>query len=97
SQARDFMVSDPLCAFPWQPISAIRRNMLANSFTYLPLAPDGMSASQWKLVSDYSIASFLRAAPSGKDRKMRLACKLADALAAKMIALVDASVCQSQD
>lgn len=95
SVARDFMVPDPLCAFLWQPISSIRRNMLANSFSYLPLAPDGTRA--WRLVSDYSVAAFLRAATSGNDRKKRLACKLSEAVGGGKIVLVDAPVCQPQD
>jgi hypothetical protein len=34
--ARNFMVRDPVCAYMWQPISAIRRAMLVNSFSFLP-------------------------------------------------------------
>jgi CBS domain-containing protein len=95
--ARDFMVGNPICAFRWQPISSIRRSMLANSFTYLPLAPDSTTASRWSLVSDFSLAFFLRAADSGTERNKRLACKLGDAVEAGEIALLDAPVCGPED
>ena len=29
--ARDFMVTNPLCAYLWQPMSSVRRSMLVNS------------------------------------------------------------------
>ena len=43
----DFMVRDAICAAHWQPISFVRQQMLANSFSYLPFCgrlttiPDG--------------------------------------------------------
>lgn len=36
----DYMVRDPLCAFPWQPINLVRQQMLANNFSYLPIWVD---------------------------------------------------------
>lgn len=50
---RDFMVREPSCAQPWQPLSLARHRMLTNSFSYLPIHLDGA----WWFISDYAIAS----------------------------------------
>ena len=65
----DYMVRDPLCALPWQPISLIRQQMLANNFTYLPIWDDGVHKPRWRLISDHAVAKYLRSATSknGKD------------------------------
>lgn len=79
-KVKEYMVRNPLCAELWQPISLIRQQMLANSFTFLPLyireRPD-VKESGWYLVSDYSIARFLR---SSSDRKTRLRMTLGKAI-----------------
>jgi CBS domain-containing protein len=70
--AGDYMVRDPVCASLWQPLSFIRQQMLANSFTYLPV----WRPRQWELISDYSLARYLR----GDARRTRLASTLEDAV-----------------
>jgi hypothetical protein len=70
--ASDFMVREPVCAGLWQPLSFIRQQMLANSFTYLPV----WNSPHWLLISDYHIAQYLR---RGK-RKELLAITLKDAI-----------------
>lgn len=55
----DYMVRDPLCAFPWQPISLVRQQMLANNFSYLPIWDDRGEESRWRLVSDHVVANYL--------------------------------------
>ncbi len=51
----DYMVRDPACAQPWQPIALARQQMLTNSFSHLPLFLN----ERWNLLSDYAIASYL--------------------------------------
>jgi len=51
----DFMVRDPACAEPWQPVALARHRMLMSSFSYLPMRVDG----EWKRISDYAIAMYL--------------------------------------
>jgi hypothetical protein len=51
----DYMVRNPTCAELWQPISFIRQQMLANSFSFLPVK----YATKWYLVSDLEIATYL--------------------------------------
>ena len=73
----DYMVRDPVCAYLWQPISFIRQQMLAHSFSYLPVYVEVDPA--WKLVSDLLIAKYLRSI-SDDDRKTRLAKSLQEAI-----------------
>jgi CBS domain-containing protein len=63
----DYMVRNPTCAELWQPISFIRHQMLANSFSFLPVK----SATEWCLVSDSEIATYLGTDPL--ERRNRLA------------------------
>jgi hypothetical protein len=93
SCARDFMVRDPVCAYTWQPISSVRRVMLANSFSYLPVAIGSAPNTKWTLLSDYSIAWYLRAANGTNERNRRLARKLEEAISQDTIDLTDVTTC----
>ena len=75
SYVTDFMTRNPVCAELWQPVSFIRQQMLANSFSYLPVLEGG---DPWRVVSDVAIARFLG---SGGDesRDSRLAKTLQEA------------------
>lgn len=96
-EARGFMVRDPVCAFWWQPISSVRRNMLANSFSFLPVSESLTGKPGWRLVSDFSIASYLRKARSRTDRNNRLVRHLGEAVECGNIELTEAPVCGPQD
>ena len=74
ARARDYMVEDVVVAEPWQLIGDIRRIMLSNSFTSLPTKVN----NEWYLLSDFSIAKFLRKC-TPTERKVRLATCLEDA------------------
>ena len=71
----DFMVRSPACAQLWQPIGFIRQQMLANSYSYLPVLGSG---GKWFVVSDASVARFLGADREGH-RKSQLAKSLSEA------------------
>jgi hypothetical protein len=79
----DYMVRNPTCAELWQPISFIRQQMLANSFSFLPVK----SGADWYLVSDLEIATFL-----GTDVSKRRN-RLAQSLKASEIPLQQAKFC----
>lgn len=64
--AGDYMVSNPTCAELWQPISLIRQQMLSNSFSFLPVKCD----TDWCVVSDLEIATYLGSEPSERRKKM---------------------------
>jgi len=68
----DFMVRSPACAQLWQPIGFIRQQMLANSYSYLPVLGEG---GKWWVVSDASVARFL-----GADREGQRRSKLSETL-----------------
>lgn len=97
SSARDFMVRDPVCALLWQPISSVRRSMLVNSFSFLPVAKEVSGAQRWRLLSDFSLASYLRAANSAAERNKRLARPLSEAIEAGDIILAEAPLCAPED
>lgn len=88
----DFMVGSPACAELWQPISFIRQAMLENSFTYLPVNIAASGPATWRLISDYAVATYLRAASGANDRRQRLGQRLEQALASDQIKLVPVTV-----
>lgn len=93
----DLMVRGPICALPWQPISFVRQQMLANSFSYLPMQWDSGEGIAWRLVSDFHIARYLRFShnPGGAERKRRLAKTVRDAADEGSLVLEEAASCSS--
>ena len=69
-QVRDFMVRQVVVAKSWQPIAHVRQLMLMHSFSFLPVYMD----STWKLISEMSVARFLRQ----EKRKERLAMSISE-------------------
>ena len=88
----DYMVREPVCAFPWQPISFVRQQMLANSFSYLPVRFANDRGSEWLLISDGSVARYLRAP---EERNKRLFKTLDEAVDANELQLEEVSTCYS--
>jgi CBS domain-containing protein len=87
--ARDFMVSDPVCANFWEPVSFVRQKMLQNSFSFLPVLRHDTSPATWRLVSETGLAKHLHSIPPGGEsrpnRKERLAMSLGDAVNAGLL------------
>jgi CBS domain-containing protein len=94
---RDFMVRKVVCAVPWQPISAARQLMLANSFSFLPIHAVWEPPVRWLLISDYAIARFLRSSSSAGERNRRLATRVQDAIESKQLEVDDAEMCTPED
>lgn len=69
-----FMVRNPTVAYEWQPISLIRQQMLANSYSYIPIRIGG----KWSMISDGALAAFLSV--DRKDRTARLAMVISKAM-----------------
>lgn len=55
-ELKDYMVTSPVIAYTWEPLSIIRKAMLSNSFTHIPYRRGG----KWSVVSDSAIALYLR-------------------------------------
>ena len=89
----DYMVRDPLCAFPWQPVSLVRQQMLTNNFSYLPIWDERAGGPRWRVVSDHAIARYLRSAQSKGRRRERLAQTLEVALTSSELALTNVRCC----
>jgi hypothetical protein len=79
------MVRNVIRAEEWQPISFIRQQMLANSFSFLPVE----TGRRWCLVSDLEIVTFL-----GADEEQRKQ-QLAKTLKASGMSLEPARLCTS--
>ena len=84
-QIKNYMTRNPICAYPWQPISFIRQKMLENSFSYIPVHMEkpGKNKKKWFLISDYAIAEYLRIATQKDDREKLLSRTLKSAVASK--------------
>jgi len=74
----DFMVRNPVCGAPWQPLMFIRQQMLANSFSHLPVCWD---EREWFCISDILVANFLGSGRNTAVRSERLAMTLKEAFA----------------
>ncbi|MGH2360044.1 MAG: CBS domain-containing protein [bacterium] len=96
-QVGDYMVKNPVCAALWHPISFIRQEMLASSFSYLPVAIEDGAKKSWGLVSDLAVAQYLRSAQSGQERDGRLALPLKEAVGSKALMLDEPYVCKAGD
>lgn len=72
----DFAVRNPICAEGWQFIAFVRQQMLANSYSYLPVSSD---AGGWRIVSDAAVARFLGPDRGSDDRKKRLTLTIKEA------------------
>jgi CBS domain-containing protein len=75
----DYMVRNPVCAELWQPIGFIRQQMLANSFSFLPVLN---KRGRWCLLSDRAIVTYLGA--NRTERKKLLASPLVKAPQVKL-------------
>lgn len=89
--ASEFMVSRPLEALPWQPVSYVRQAMLANGFSYVPVRIDG----EWLLLSDLAVARYLDRKDSARRREC-LGTKLEDAVRSGNLILISARTCSGE-
>jgi len=82
AQVSDFMVRNPVWAELWQPVAFIRQQMLANSYSYMPVLEEDeklTETNEWSVVSDIDIARYLGPERDGRIRKDCLAMTLRDA------------------
>jgi len=84
--AEDIMVRGPIVAESWHMVAHIRRAMLANSFSCLPIVWHG----KWELVCDNSLVPFLHGAANGDDHKRRLGMHIGAAVEAGDVELISA-------
>ncbi len=56
---KDVMVSNPMCAHDWQTLADLRRTMLVNDYSALPLRDGGTDEEKWDCVRAEELAVFL--------------------------------------
>lgn len=96
STASEFMVSNPVVAFPWQPVSYLREQMLTHGFSFIPIRVSEQAGSEWWLIAECSVAKYLRAFNGENIRKKRLATQIKEAISSKDLELLPALTCSSQ-
>jgi len=96
-RVRDFMVTNPVCAHTWQPLSFVRQTMLVNSFSYLPVRIDEAGNIAWRLVSDFNLARYLRSATTSGDARKRLAQQLGRAVELGKVKLLPTKTLRPED
>lgn len=75
---KDMMVAGPTTAQPWQQLADVRRTLLLNSFSYLPVQlPDAGPA--WHLLADHHLVSYI-ANKVGDERRTHLSKPVAEAV-----------------
>ena len=72
---KDVMVSNPMCAHDWQTLADLRRTMLVNDYSALPLRDGGTDEEKWGCVRAEELAAFLT-----RENGPARGCTLADAL-----------------
>jgi hypothetical protein len=94
NRVADYMVRDPICAQPWHPISFLRQQMLASSFSYLPVYLEREAEPGWYLIADRTLAKYLSHPDT---RKARLARRLDSAIAEDDLYKERALICYPED
>ena len=94
---RDFMVCDPATACLWQPISFVREQMLMHGYSYIPIYLDKEPRKFWGLISEYTIAKYLRHQCNEDERKRRLALSVAQAIESGELHIDEPETCAPTD
>ena len=85
--AKDLMVRNPQTAESWHSVSEVRRKMLANSFSTIPIYLH--EGAKWSLLTDTAIMQLVR-----KDRHKYLPMSIKEVISLPMLNVVDADCCR---
>ena len=91
-RVEDIMVRNPVVAETWHMVANARRELLANSFSFLPILYDG----KWQLIADYEMMRFLRK-PSDLSKNDRLSLVLDMTIKEESIRLISVKTCAPSD
>jgi len=97
TQVGDFMVTSPTTVDYWHPLGHVRRLMLLNSFSYIPLLLLEEGSSSWKLISDFSLAQVLRVSPNKQERRRRADLSIEEAVEKHGLLLTEACCVLAKD
>jgi predicted transcriptional regulator len=91
----DIMVRTPFVAEPWYLIGHIRKMMLSNSFSTIPLLEQDAGEKRWSFLTDRNISHMLRSAPEQKET--RLGMRVDTAIKKGLIKTEEAVRCRPED
>jgi CBS domain-containing protein len=77
THVEDLMVRTPVAAYGWQRVADVRKAMLANSFSAIPLQS---KTGEWRLLSDTAVVRMLNGAHSTAERNRLLAMRIDSAI-----------------
>ena len=75
SKVSQFMVRDVVKAEWWHPVSYARQQMLKHGFSYIPV----WFENEWRMLSEYSVAKYLRGSPDKRNDRLVKTIKKAEA------------------
>lgn len=75
SRVSQFMVRDVVKAEWWHPVSYARQQMLKHGFSYIPV----WFENEWRMLSEYSVAKYLRGSPDKRNDRLVKTIKKAEA------------------
>ena len=93
TQVEDLMVRTPLIAHDWHRIADVRKMMLANSFSSLPILARG----QWRLITDRRVVEMMAGARSTAKRNKMLAMKVDEATSQRLLSLEAPHCCAKSE
>jgi CBS domain-containing protein len=92
----DLMVRNPVSAEPWHLVSHVRKMMLENSFTCIPIFKSKTGKDRWMLLRDATLMHWIRSEPNKRKQKERLAMPVAEAIMNHALAVKGAICCSRE-
>ena len=92
-RVEDLMVRTPVSAESWHLVSHVRKMMLANSFSDIPVFHVKAGKGQWMLLRDAALMQWIRNEPNKKKQKERLAMPVGEAITHHALAVKGAICC----
>ena len=92
-RVEDLMVRNPVSAEPWHLVSHVRKMMLTNSFSCIPIFKGKTGKDRWMLLQDGKLMHWIRSEPNKKKQKERLAMPVSVAITDHALAVKGAICC----
>lgn len=92
-RVEDLMVRNPVSAEPWHLVSHVRKMMLTNSFSCIPILKAKTGKDRWMLLRDAALMQWIRSEPNKKKQRERLAMPVGEAITNHELAVKGAICC----
>src|SRR5438874_2586128 len=93
NRVEDLMVRNPVSAEPWHLVSHVRKMMLTNSFSCIPIFKSKTGKDRWMLLRDVPLMQWIRNEPNKKKQRERLAMPVGEAIMNHELAVKGAICC----